>query len=97
MPLLRCRADALPARPPHDLPNWLVACVRHGQFAPREPLKLSFVLEPHAACRLPELPPSARRLSAPRALKVSPPPPLPLCPPAPPPPPAQLGMWGCGL
>ena len=52
-------------------PSWLVQCVVDGSFTPKESLKLTFYLEPHQRSRLPELPPGANRLSAPRALKAA--------------------------
>ena len=45
--------------------------MRHGTFHTPDNLKLTFCLEPHSRSKLPPLPPSASRLSAPRALKVS--------------------------
>lgn len=42
-----------------------------GRYAPRDSVKLSFVLVPHPRSRLPELPAGANRLSAPRALKLA--------------------------
>ena len=69
--LLRCRADALPNEPPEETPAWIVQCVVHGQYTPRDSLKLSFLLVPQDGSRLPQLPAGANRLSAPRALKAS--------------------------
>lgn len=71
--LWRCRGDALPREPPEGgyVPDWLVQCVAHAQYAPRDSVKLSFLLVPHERSRLPELPAGANRLSAPRALKLS--------------------------
>lgn len=52
------------------MPQWLLQCVQLGQYAPRDSLKLPFVLAPHPSCALPELPANATRLTAPRALKA---------------------------
>ena len=69
--VLRCTAAQLPHAPPETIPHWVSQAVLHRHFTPREPLKLSFYLAPHASSHLPALPPGASKLSAAKVLKVT--------------------------
>ena len=69
LPLGKCAR--VPRVPMLALSHSLWPSVVQGQYSSRDSVKLSFLLAPHEKSHLPELPPGANRLSAPRALKVS--------------------------
>lgn len=66
----RTLASRLSELPTDAVPHWVAQAVLHGQYTPKEPLKMSFFLQPHPESGLPALPADCSKLSA---AKVRPP------------------------
>ena len=68
--LLRTSAAKLTRAEPNAVPPWVSQAVLHSQWAPKEPLKLSFFLAPHPSDDLPALAAGSNKLSAPKVLRM---------------------------
>jgi WD repeat-containing protein 48 len=60
----RTLASRLSELPADAVPHWVAQAVLHGQYTPKEPLKMSFFLQPHPDSGLPALPADSSKLSA---------------------------------
>jgi hypothetical protein len=60
----RTLASRLSELPSDAVPHWVAQAVLHGQYTPKEPLKMSFFLQPHPESGLPPLPADCNKLSA---------------------------------
>ena len=68
--VLRSTASQLAQAPAETIPSWVSQAVLQHQWQPKEPLKLSFFLAPHASDDLPPLAAGSNKLSAPKVLKM---------------------------
>ena len=68
--VLRTTAGRLARGPADAVPAWVSQAVLNSQWTPKEALKLSFYLAPHASDDLPALAAGSNKLSAPKVLRM---------------------------
>ena len=71
--LLRTTAaklEKLRGAEPGAIPPWVSQAVLHGQFSPKEAMKLSFLLAPHPSDSMPALAAGSNKLCAPKVLRM---------------------------